>query len=41
MKMTPAIVVLGSLLILAAVAFAVVFMPYANRDDSPSELFRV
>lgn len=41
MKMTPAIVVLGSLLILAAVVFAVVFMPYAKRDDSPSELFRV
>jgi cytochrome c oxidase cbb3-type subunit 2 len=41
MKMTPAIVVLGSLLILAAVVFAVVFMPYAKRNDTPSELFRM
>ncbi|MDH3356971.1 MAG: cbb3-type cytochrome c oxidase subunit II [Desulfobacteraceae bacterium] len=39
-KMTPKAVVIGSLLILAAVTFVVVLWPYANRDMTPSEIFR-
>lgn len=38
--MTPRIIVIGSLLILAAVTFVVVYMPYVNRDEAPSELYR-
>jgi len=38
--MTPKAVVIGSLLILAAVTFVVVLWPYANRDMTPSEIFR-
>jgi len=40
MKMTLRAVILGSLLILAAIVFMVVFIPYANRDETPSEIFR-
>jgi len=40
MNMTPKVVVIGSLLILAAVVFAVVFMPYVTRHETPSEIFR-
>ena len=40
MKMTPLAIVLGSLLILAAVVLVVVFWPYTTRDDTPSEIFR-
>jgi len=40
MKMTLKAVILGSLLILAAVIFVVVFIPYAHRDETPSEIFR-
>ena len=40
MKMTLKAVILGSLLILAAIVFVVVFIPYANRDETPSEIFR-
>jgi len=40
MKMTLNAVILGSLLILAAVIFVVVFIPYAHRDETPSEIFR-
>jgi cytochrome c oxidase cbb3-type subunit II len=39
-KMTPSAVTLGSLLILAAVVFVVVYWPYATRDMTPSEIFR-
>jgi cbb3-type cytochrome c oxidase subunit II len=38
--MTPGAIILGSLLILAAVVMVVVFMPYATRSDAPSEIFR-
>ena len=41
MKMTPAVVVVGSLLILAAVTFAVVFMPYVTVSEAPSDIFRI
>ena len=41
MKMTTKAIVLGSLMILAAVVFAVVILPYAQRDETtPSEIFR-
>ncbi len=41
MKMTPRAVLFGSLLILAAIVFAVVFIPYHSREESPSEIFRL
>ena len=41
MKMTPLAVVVGSLLILFAVVFVVVILPYANTGKTvPSEIFR-
>lgn len=40
MKMTLKAVILGSLLILTAIVFVVVFIPYVNRDETPSEIFR-
>ena len=40
MKMTPTAVVIGSLLILGTIVFAVVFMPWATRHQSPSEILR-
>jgi cbb3-type cytochrome c oxidase subunit II len=40
LKMTPSAVIVGSLAILAAVVFVVVYWPYATRDESPSEIFR-
>ncbi len=40
MRMTPRIIVLGSLLILAAIVFVVVYMPYVQREQDPSELYR-
>ncbi len=41
MKMTPKALVLGSLGILAAVVFVVVFWPYIRTDMTPSEIFRL
>jgi cbb3-type cytochrome c oxidase subunit II len=38
--MTLRIVVIGSLLIFAAIVFVVVYMPYAQRVESPSDLYR-
>ena len=40
MKMTPVAVVVGCLLILAAIVFMVVYVPWANRDETPSDIFR-
>ncbi|MFZ0132458.1 MAG: cbb3-type cytochrome c oxidase subunit II [Desulfobacterales bacterium] len=40
MKMTLHVVVIGSLMVLAAVVFVAVYMPYATRDETPSEIFR-
>jgi len=40
MKMTPRAVVIGSLLILAAVVFVVVYIPYVTRIETPSAIFR-
>ena len=39
-KMTPTAVTLGSLLILAAVTFVVVFWPYQHRVTAPSDIYR-
>ena len=41
MKITPTTLILGSLAILAAVTFVVVFYPYTTRDMTPSEIFRL
>jgi cbb3-type cytochrome c oxidase subunit II len=38
--MTPTAVVIGSLLLLAAIVFMVVYMPWATRTEDPSEIFR-
>ena len=40
LRMTPGAVVIGSLAILAAVVFVVVFWPYASTDYTPSEIYR-
>lgn len=40
MKMTTRSVIFGSLLILAAIIFMVVYIPYVNREETPSEIFR-
>lgn len=41
MKMTPLAIVVGSLLILAAIVFVVVLLPYAHTQQTrPSEIFR-
>jgi cbb3-type cytochrome c oxidase subunit II len=40
MRMTPSAVVIGSLLILAAIVFMVVYIPWATRDEAPSAIFR-
>ncbi|MFH0724849.1 MAG: cbb3-type cytochrome c oxidase subunit II [Pseudomonadota bacterium] len=40
MRMSPRSVVTGSLLILAAVVFIAVVLPYATRDEAPSDIFR-
>ena len=40
MNMTVKAVVFGSLLVLAAVVFVAVFLPYNTRDETPSEIYR-
>lgn len=40
MKMTPVTVILGSVLVLAAVVFVAVLLPYITRDETPSDIFR-
>ncbi len=40
MKMTLNTVAIGSLLILAAIIYMVVYVPYAAHDETPSEIFR-
>ena len=40
MKMTLAAILAGSLLILGTIVFMVVYVPYANYDATPSEIFR-
>jgi len=39
-EMTPRTVIVGSLAILTAVVFVVIFWPYATQDSKPSEIFR-
>ena len=41
MRMTPKVLVLGSLGILAAVVLVMVIWPYATRDMTPSDIFRL
>ena len=40
MRMTLRVVIIGSLLLFAAIVFVVVYMPYAQRVQSPSDLYR-
>jgi cytochrome c oxidase cbb3-type subunit 2 len=40
MKMTPKLVVIGSLLILGVIVFLMVVLPYFTRVQAPSEIFR-
>ena len=40
MKMTPRAVVIGSVLMLAAIVFVMVYIPWATRIQAPSEIFR-
>jgi len=40
MKMTPTAVLIGSLMILGAIVFAVVYMPWVVRVETPSKIFR-
>jgi cbb3-type cytochrome c oxidase subunit II len=40
MRMTPAVIRVGVLALLAGIALTVVYWPYATRDTTPSEIFR-
>jgi len=40
MRMTPAVVLVGVLLLLGAIALTMVYWPYARQDTTPSEIFR-
>jgi cbb3-type cytochrome c oxidase subunit II len=40
MRMTPAVILVGVLALLAGIALTVVYWPYATRDTTPSEIFR-
>ncbi len=40
LKMTPAVVVLGGIFILAVIVFTVVYWPWATQVEQPSEIFR-
>jgi cbb3-type cytochrome c oxidase subunit II len=41
MKMTPAVILVGVLGLLAAITLTMVYWPYARQDLTPSEIFRV
>jgi cytochrome c oxidase cbb3-type subunit 2 len=40
MRMTPTVIIIGILALLAAITLAVVYWPYANREMTPSDIFR-
>jgi len=40
MRMTPAVVLVGVLLLLGSIALTMVYWPYARQDTTPSEIFR-
>jgi len=40
MKMTPRAILIGSLLVLGAVVLVMVWVPYLNRDETPSDILR-
>jgi cytochrome c oxidase cbb3-type subunit II len=40
MKMTPTVIVVGILALLAAIALTMVYWPYAKRTTTPSDIFR-
>jgi cytochrome c oxidase cbb3-type subunit 2 len=41
MRMTPAVVIIGSILIGAAIVIVVVLVPWATRENLPSEIYRL
>jgi cbb3-type cytochrome c oxidase subunit II len=41
MKMTPAVIIFGSIIIGGVIVIVVVFMPWATRIEAPSEIFRM
>ncbi len=41
MRMTPTVILVGILALLAAITLTVVYTPYATRNVTPSEIFRV
>ena len=40
MKMTPTVIIVGILALLAAIALTMVYWPYAKRTTTPSDIFR-
>ena len=40
MRMTPTVILVGILSLLAAITLTVVYWPYAKRNVTPSEIFR-
>jgi len=40
MRMTPSVILLGVLALLASIALIMVYWPYAQQDTTPSEIFR-
>ena len=40
MRMTPTVILVGILALLAAITLTVVYWPYAKRDTNPSDIFR-
>ena len=40
MRMTPTVILVGILALLAAITATVVYWPYATRDMTPSDIFR-
>ena len=40
MRMTPTVILVGILALLAAISLAVVYWPYVTVDRTPSEIFR-
>jgi cbb3-type cytochrome c oxidase subunit II len=40
LKMTPAVVILGGIFILAVIVFTVVYWPWATKVEQPSDIFR-
>ena len=40
MRMTPAVILIGVLSLLATIALTMVYWPYVQQDTTPSDIFR-